>query len=133
MIRFFRQAKKEICMEFDREGCNNLLSLFSKIREEQFQEILIEFDMSIIKSKYIGKKIIMSAIVEIDDNIDGAEISFVDGKVIWKIDEEYAEMSVERFLECNLHKVFSPAEFMHVQVIGRKDLDYLFCDFKSIM
>lgn len=132
MISFFRRAKKEICMEFDSEGCNDLLRFFSKIKEEQSQEIRIEFDMSIIKGKYIGK-IIKSVILEIDDNIDGAEISFVGDKVIWKIDEEYVDMSVERFRDCNLHKVFSPAEFMYVQVTGRKGLDYLLCDFKSIM
>ena len=119
MIKFFRQAKREILIEFDKGGCDELLSLFSKIKETQIEKLQVQFDMSIIKNKYIGK-------------VDGAEISFVDDKIIWKIDEEYADMSFERFIECDKKQEFSPSEFMYVKVIGRKDLDYLFCDFKRI-
>lgn len=132
MIKFFRQAKREILIEFDKGGYDELLSLFSKIKETQIEKLQVQFDMSIIKNKYIGK-VVSSITIEIDDAVDGAEISFVDDKIIWKIDEEYADMSFERFIECDKKQEFSPSEFMYVKVIGRKDLDYLFCDFKLII
>ncbi len=130
MIKFFRQAKREILVEFDANGIDNLVCLFREIKEVQYKELQVEFDMSIIQNKYIGK-ILPSITVEIDNNVDGSEICFVNDTIILKLDKEYADMSLERFLECSKNQEFSPPEFMYVKVIGRKDLDYLFCEYKK--
>ena len=66
MIKFFRQAKREILIEFDKGGCDELLSLFSKIKKTQIEKLQVQFDMSIIKNKYIGK-VVSSITIEIDD------------------------------------------------------------------
>ena len=47
--------------------------------------------------------------------------------------EETIQQLREQFIECDKKQEFSPSEFMYVKVIGRKDLDYLFCDFKLII
>ena len=39
MIKFFRQAKREILIEFDKGGCDELLSLFSKIKKTQIEKL----------------------------------------------------------------------------------------------
>ena len=128
MIKFLRRSKREILIEFDRAGSDNLLSLFSKIKKVRSEKLQVEFDMSIIKNKYMGKAA-SSIIIEYNNVVDGAEISLVDNEIYWKIDEEYVDMSQERFFECNKKQEFNPSEFMYVKVTGRKDLDYIFCDF----
>ena len=126
MIIFSRRAKREILLEFDSKGCEDLLSVFREINNVSFLDLSVEFEMSIIKNKYIGKTV-SSIAIGVDDVVDGAEMSFDGEKIIWKMDKEYACMSLGRFIECDKNKDFFPAEFMYVQVLGRKYSDFVFC------
>ena len=69
-----------------------------------------------------------SIFFETDNEVDGIEISYTDKRVVCKIDKESLEIAIDRFYECKEKGIFTPAEFMHVQIDGRKCLDYLYCE-----
>ncbi|MDO5558755.1 MAG: hypothetical protein Q4F95_04065 [Oscillospiraceae bacterium] len=126
MIKISRQFKREIYMVFDSQGCDDLYTLFNQLHENQSYEMNIDFDLFIIKNKLNGK-MSNSVFFELNNKVDGLEISYTDERVVWKMDKESLEISIGRFYECKEKRIFTPAEFMYVQIDGRKDFDYLYC------
>lgn len=117
-------------MEFDEEGNNNLIEMFNQIRDGKEFALDVEFDMAVVKMRKTQKQAYIIN-VENDSEVDGSIIYVKDGRIIWKIDDEYVDMGLERFQECKEQGIFSPAEFMYIQVSKNKDLDYMYCDFVS--
>lgn len=128
MIKIFRQAKRAIYMEFDEDGNDNLIKMFRQIRDGKEFILNAELDMAVIKFKRSPIKV-YEIIVENDNEVDGSVILLQNGKVMWKMDNEYVGMGLERFQECKEKGVFFPAEFIYIQVPKNKDLDYMYCDF----
>lgn len=127
MIRIFRQTRRAIYMEFDEEGNDNLIKMFSQIQSGKKFILNVEFDMAVIKKKMTQEQA-HELIVESDNKVNGSCIYFQDGRIMWKIDDDYADMGLERFQRCKEQGLFLPAEFMYVQVHKKKDLDYMYCD-----
>lgn len=130
MIRIFRQTRRAIYIEFDEEGNDSLIKMFSQIQFGKEFILNVEFDMAVVKMRKTQAKAYV-IYVENDNKVDGSSIHFQDGKIIWKMDDEYVDMGLVRFQECKKHRVFSPAEFIYTQVPKNKDLDYIYCDLVS--
>lgn len=130
MIKIFRQTRRAIYMKFDEEGNDNLIKMFSQIRAGKEFALDVEFDMAVVKMKKTQEQAYVVN-VENDNDVDGSIIYVQDGRIMWKIDDEYVDMGLERFKECKEQEVFSPAEFMYIQVLKNKYLDYMYCDLVS--
>lgn len=130
MIKIFRQTSRAIYMEFDEEGNNNLIKMFCQIREGKEFALDVEFDMAVVKMRKTQEQASIVNVVN-DSEVDGSIIYVKDGKIMWRIDDEYVDIGLQRFQECKEHGNFSPAEFMYIQVSKNKDLDYMYCDLVS--
>ena len=130
MIKIFRQTRRAIYIEFDEEGNDNLIKMFSQIREGKKFALTVEFDMAVVKMKRAQEQV-YELLVENDNKVNGSNIYFQDGRIMWKIDDEYTDMGLERFQRCKEQGFFLPAEFMYVQVPKKKDLDCMYCDLIS--
>lgn len=127
MIKVYRQSRRAIYMEFDKEGNDNLINMFMQIRDGKEFILNVGFDMAVVKLKK-NQSQTHEIIVQSDNNVDGSVILFRDGRIIWKMDNDYVDMGLERFQECKRQGVFFPAEFIYIQVPKNKDLDCMYCD-----
>lgn len=126
MIKIFRQSRRTIYMEFDEEGNDSLIKMFRQIQTGKEFVLNVEFDMAVVKMRKTQSQTYVVN-VENDNAVDGSIIYFQDGRIMWKIDNEYVDMGLQRFQECKEQETFFPAEFMDIQVPKNKDLDDMYC------
>ena len=127
MIKIHRQAKREIIIQFDSLGCNELCEQLKKLYEQNSFMMEIEVDLSIVKNS-LSEKLVDEVQFELSDDVEGIEVKYIDNKIIWRMDRESLDMAQARFVQCREDGFFSPAEFTLIQVDGRKSLDYVFCE-----
>lgn len=127
MIKIFRQDKMSICIEFDEEGCCNLLDMFNEICKEKEFELSVEFDPRVIKMKKGG--VLKSSIIFCSKNTENESVfTLENNNIIWKMEQDDIEMGIEQFTECKQQGYFFPAEFIQIQTPKNKELDYIYCE-----
>lgn len=127
MIEITRKDSMSIYMYFDENGNKELIKKFKEIKNNDLSyNLSINLDLSVIKMKK-HKNIETVITIERDNHIEGSAFLIVDDKVVWKLDEDYIDIGIARFSDCKKVGFFSPPEFIRVDVIKNRNLDYLYC------
>lgn len=116
-----------IYIEFDKEGCSNLLDMFNEIYKEKEFELRVEFDPSVMKMKKGGT--LKSLVVLCNKNTEDKSVfTLENNNLIWKMEQDDIELGIEMFTECKQQGYFFPAEFIRIQTPKNKELDYIYCE-----
>lgn len=116
-----------IYIEFDKEGCSNLLDMFNEIYKEKEFELRVEFDPSVMKMKKGGT--LKSLVVLCNKNTEDKSVfTLENNNLIWKMEQDDIELGIEMFTECKQQGYFFPAEFIQIQTPKNKKLDYIYCE-----
>lgn len=116
-----------IYIEFDKEGCSNLLDMFNEIYKEKEFELRVEFDPSVMKMKKGGT--LKSLVVLCNKNTEDKSVfTLENNNLIWKMEQDDIELGIEMFTECKQQGYFFPAEFIRIQTPKNKKLDYIYCE-----
>lgn len=114
-------------IEFDKDGCCELLDMFNEVLKGKEFELSVEFDSKVIKIKKNGT--IKNSIILCDKNTENSSVlTLENGNIIWKIGQDDIEIGIDQFTECKKQGYFFPAEFIRVQTPKNKKPDYMYCE-----
>jgi hypothetical protein len=107
MIRFLKDGKYSIKMEFDLNGAKELLKLFELAYKNLSASVLLDFESSIEKGKYQKELYVVKN--DLDNRIYRKSTT-----LILELDNPSIEYGVHKLSECINGEDFYPAEFCEV-------------------